>query len=414
VRVCIHRGSNQIGGSCVELEYEGARLLLDIGLPLGSDSVTPDLLPSAAGLATHDPALLGVVISHPHQDHWGLAPLLPEGTPFFMGAAAERILGAAAPFVPNGCALRTCRHLVDREPLRISPYTVTPHLIDHSAYDAYALLVEAGGKRLFYSGDLRAHGRKAALFERLVSYPPRGVDVMLMEGSTIGRLDADRRFPTEDDIERALADLIRATPGAVLVHASAQNIDRVVSIFRAAIRTGRVVVIDLYAAAILEATGNGNIPQSHWSHSRLLVPQWQRVHIKRAKMFDTLDRHSSRRIFPEHLQELASKAIFLFRGSMAADLERAKCLQGARLVWSQWDGYLQHPSFAGMLAWRERLGLPMDVLHTSGHACIADLQRLASAVGAKRLVPIHSFQPGRYAEYFNNVECRGDGERWEL
>jgi len=31
-------------------------------------------------------------------------------------------------------------------------------LVDHSAYDAYALLVEADGERLFYSGDLRDVG----------------------------------------------------------------------------------------------------------------------------------------------------------------------------------------------------------------------------------------------------------------
>jgi len=38
-------------------------------------------------------------------------------------------------------------------------------LIDHSAYDSYALEVRTGGKTPFYSGDRRGHGRKAALFE---------------------------------------------------------------------------------------------------------------------------------------------------------------------------------------------------------------------------------------------------------
>jgi ribonuclease J len=34
MRARIHRGANEIGGSCVELESGGARLVLDIGLPL--------------------------------------------------------------------------------------------------------------------------------------------------------------------------------------------------------------------------------------------------------------------------------------------------------------------------------------------------------------------------------------------
>jgi ribonuclease J len=54
----------------------------------------------------------------------------------------------------------------------IGPFRVTPFLVDHSAYDAYGLLIESGGKRLFYSGDFRAHGRKGMLFDRLIAQPP--------------------------------------------------------------------------------------------------------------------------------------------------------------------------------------------------------------------------------------------------
>jgi len=61
----------------------------------------------------------------------------------------------------------------------VDPYRITPFLVDHSAYDAYGLLVESDGKRLFYSGDLRAHGRKATLFELLVAKPPKNIDALL-------------------------------------------------------------------------------------------------------------------------------------------------------------------------------------------------------------------------------------------
>ncbi|CAN0621699.1 protein of unknown function [Burkholderia multivorans] len=30
MRVCIHRGSKQIGGSCIELEAKGQRIVLDL------------------------------------------------------------------------------------------------------------------------------------------------------------------------------------------------------------------------------------------------------------------------------------------------------------------------------------------------------------------------------------------------
>jgi ribonuclease J len=145
---------------------------------------------------------------------------------------------------------------VDGVPLDVGPFRITPFLIDHSAYDSYALEIQSGGKTLFYSGDLRAHGRKAALFERLVSRAPRHVDALLLEGSSIGRLPAGDRFPTEEELEVSLAEFAAQTRGAVLVCASAQNIDRVVTVYRAALRSRRVLVIDLYGAVILAATGN--------------------------------------------------------------------------------------------------------------------------------------------------------------
>ena len=48
----------------------------------------------------------------------------------------------------------------------------------------------------------------------------------------------------------------------VLTAYSAQNIDRLVTLFRAAKRTGRTLVLDLYAATIAVATGRDTIPQT--------------------------------------------------------------------------------------------------------------------------------------------------------
>ena len=67
MRVCIHRGTKEIGGTCVEIESAGKRIVLDVGLRL--DVIAPDdvALHPISGFETPDPSLLGVVISHPHQ-----------------------------------------------------------------------------------------------------------------------------------------------------------------------------------------------------------------------------------------------------------------------------------------------------------------------------------------------------------
>jgi hypothetical protein len=45
MKLRIHRGTREMGGTCVELESAGSRILLDLGLPLnadGPDSVSLD------------------------------------------------------------------------------------------------------------------------------------------------------------------------------------------------------------------------------------------------------------------------------------------------------------------------------------------------------------------------------------
>lgn len=67
MRVCIHRGTREIGGTCVEVESSGQRILLDLGLPLNAIDVASTPLPAVAGLAKPDPSLLAIVLSHGHR-----------------------------------------------------------------------------------------------------------------------------------------------------------------------------------------------------------------------------------------------------------------------------------------------------------------------------------------------------------
>ncbi|MGB8871890.1 MAG: MBL fold metallo-hydrolase [Desulfobaccales bacterium] len=371
------------------------------------------MLPPVPGFREKDDTLTGVAISHPHQDHYGLAKYLRSDLPIFIGPAASRILEAAADFIPAGVPFPNAIYLKDLEPLQAGPFEITPYLIDHSAYDAYAFLVATEEKRLFYTGDLRAHGAKADLFERLVRKPPKDVDVLLLEGSTIGRLKPEGRFPTERELEVRFLHEMKSTKGMVLVYCSGQNIDRIVTIFRACKQSQRQMIIDLYTAEILRATENIHIPQGDWPGVRVFIPQWQRRLVKRKQLFPLLEIYKKNRIFPEELKEIAAHATMLFRPSMEAELERAGCWDEAKLIYSLWEGYLQEESGSRFLNWLDCHRIPMSQIHTSGHASISDLQRLARAINARMVVPIHSFEPERFPEFFDKVEIKEDGIWWD-
>jgi len=414
MRVCIHRGAHQIGGTCIEIESQGKRIVLDVGLPLDVADADAMPLPPVPGFAAPDPSLLGVVISHPHQDHYGLAYRLPPETTFLIGQAAQNILSAAAVFAPNPLRLDRVLHLQDRKGIVLGPFRITPYLMDHSAYDAYAIHVQADGVGLFYTGDLRAHGRKAKLFHKLLRLPPKRVDALLMEGTTIGRGDPGQGPATEEDLEARFVRLFRRTAGMPLVWCSGQNIDRLVTIFRACKRSGRQFIVDLYTAQVLQATGNKRIPQGGWEGLRVFVPLSQRICIKKRREFALIDHHKAWRIFPEDLAPSAADSVVLFRPSMMGDMDRAKCLASSRMIYSMWAGYLHDPRQDAFHRWLLRRGIPLDECHTSGHATVQDLVKLRKVFKRAPVVPIHTDQPARFAELFENVRQQADHEWWEV
>jgi ribonuclease J len=404
----------ELGGTCVEIESQGKRIVLDVGLPL--DVPDPESFPlhPIKGFDARDPGLLGVVISHPHQDHYGLAHRLPKETPFLIGKAAEAILASADVFSPTGLRLETALHLEDRRPITLGPFTITPYLVDHSAYDAYAVLIEADGARLFYTGDLRAHGRKGKLFEKLLRVPPEHIDVLLMEGTSLGRIDAVSGCPTEAELEDQFVRLFKQTPGMPLVCCSGQNIDRIVTIFRACKKAGRQFIIDMYTAHVLRATGNEHLPQAGWGEIKVFLPKSQKWQIMRKKEFQLADSYKASRIYPEQLPNEASRSVMLFRPSMMRDIEEAGCLSGSRLIYSVWTGYLKNEKNKQLLDWLRQHGIPLDECHTSGHAAVRDLVKLRNTFSNAVLVPIHTDQPGRFGEVFGNVQRHDDGEWWSV
>lgn len=128
-----------------------------------------------------------------------------------------------------------------------------------------------------------------------------------------------------------------------LVWTSMQNIDRLVTIFRATKWTGRTLIIGLYTAVVLEATGRNSIPQSDWEGVKLYFPHRQRVHIKENGLFDDLHRHVICRIYPHDLLALREQAVILFTPSMMGDWGVQSVLTGTHFAYSMWDGYLKEP-----------------------------------------------------------------------
>jgi ribonuclease J len=254
------------------------------------------------------------------------------------------------------------------------------------------------------------------LFEAMLKRPPKDIDVMLMEGSSLGRLSDDGQFPTEREIEQRFIESFKSTAGMVLVACSAQNIDRLVRIYRATKRSGRTLVVDAYAAEVLKATGSEHIPKPvrGWPNIAIYIPHFQRVQIKKKGIAPIVKSYRGFRLWPEQLTEHAPRSVMLFRPWMLRDLDRANAMIDARVIWSQWEGYLKEGPGAELKAECKRRNIPFEIIHTSGHASPRDLKRLAAAVAPKRLIPIHTFERNRFPSLFKNVTLVDDGDWVEV
>ena len=412
MRVRVHRGCHEVGGTCIEVEAEGARVVLDVGRPLTAPRQDHVPLPDVPGLADGtDTLLLGVLISHGHLDHYGLLDQVHPAVPVYAGQAAAAIVEAAQFFSP-GPALRTAGHLVDGRTFALGPFRVTPLLVDHSAFDAYAVVLEAGGERLMYTGDLRGHGRKRT-FARLLASPPAGVHVLLMEGTHVGT--APHEPVTESQVELDLAATIRSTSGLAAVVASAQNVDRLVTVYRAARRAGRTLLVDLYSVAVAGATGRSTIPQPGFPGLGVWLPRRQRVRVKDSGEFQRTAAVRPYRVYTEELIAHPERYVVLGGQSAAHELLRDRVLAvGGTLVWSMWTGYLAELSGARLRDAACAAGVPLVEHHTSGHASVRDLRRLVAAVKPRAVVPIHTEGADEFVRHFPGTTPRFDGAWWSV
>jgi ribonuclease J len=307
-----------------------------------------------------------------------------------MGERARSMLLASAPFLPYSPIPESIRTYQSEAAFTLGPFRITPWLTDHSALDAYSLLAEAEGKRVFYSGDLRVHGRKARLVERLLAHPPEAIDCLLLEGTTLSRHhDLDRRSETEDQLEERMVQCIKDTEGLVLTAFSPQNIDRFVTIFRSVRRAGRTFIADLYLAHVIDQLKIPSLPSPEAGGFRVYLPAAQRRRIVNSRAFDLVRPYRTSQIFKEEIAAKPGWWAMLFRESMCSDIERMSVLSGATLLYSLWPGYLDQPHNR-LRAWCAANRVPLHIYHTSGHAAPTDLVRIAAALKPRVVIPIHT------------------------
>jgi ribonuclease J len=426
MKLTIHRGAEEIGGTCIELQSATSRILIDFGLPLVDEhkakfdtkkigKLTKDdlmrrgVLPQIKGLYKNEPPLIvAILLSHPHQDHYGLLSFVNPEIPVYMSQGCKELIEVSYYFGQTNYDFKNVLTIKAWQPFKKANFTITPYLVDHSGFDALGYLIETEGKKLFYSGDFRGHGRKSCLFDNIVKNPPKNIDYLILEGSMLGRDKG--AYETENDIENELISLFNKV-NLVFMACSSQNIDRLVSIYRACIKSNRIFVIDPYTALILDRLKkiSLNIPQFDWGkYIRIFfVPN---SYTKKMAADKSLYKFKAAKITYSEMQELRNSLVIKDSYTTRNIFAAKKDISNSVLIYSMWEGYLQE-----VKPFWDKYNIPIIQVHSSGHSYVEELQQFVKTIKPKYIIPNHTFYPEKYNEYFdNNIKLAKDKEPVEL
>jgi ribonuclease J len=408
-KITIHRGTHEIGGCITEYEHDGWKVFVDYGEQL------PGFAPSGPlhieGLTCGDLSKSILLITHNHGDHIGkifeLAPELPIG----MGELTRDIQLISSKH--RSSVSDTDKAMVKRlqsdnirifqagENCKFGPFTITPLSVDHSAFDAYAFLIQVGDVKIFHTGDFRTHGFRSGKWDKLIKSYVGHVDYVVCEGTNVSRPKAKSK--TERQVQCEFAECFRSHK-ANIVYVSTQNIDRIYSIIHAAERYHRIVLMDWYQKQLIDKV-------------RQVRHVWQK-----SKMYQYGD--SVCRLKEEGKDFMASQYfidkltytgyVLIARANKKYDDLIAKLPGEKKQTYlSMWSGYITKDLPAYNEAMAKSVGKDYLYLHTSGHCDMESLGHLFDLTTPAKIIAIHTDDNEAFTKLFGqhwNVVPMQDGQ----
>ncbi len=246
MQIKVYRGTHQIGGCVTEIKTANARIIIDMGEELPSVNCKNQQAFEIDGVTHGTPNCNAVLITHYHGDHAGMFESVLPDIPIYMGKAAKQIYGVVQGVLKsklnkgNPEKVNTFKEFTVGKPLYFGDIKVTPYTIDHSAFDAYMLLVEAEGKRILHTGDFRMHGARGNKMPTVFEKYCKNIDVLITEGTMLSRID--EKVMTEHELGMQ-ADMLLNENKYVFALCSSTNIDTIAEFYNAAIKNKKAFIV---------------------------------------------------------------------------------------------------------------------------------------------------------------------------
>jgi len=240
-------GTGEIGMNLNLYRYGGKYLAVDCGIGFGGNE-TPEaeiIMPDPSFIAERRDKLVGLIITHAHEDHVGAVAHLwrqlrcPVYTTKFTAAVLRRKLGEAQ--LLNEVKIHV---IPPGGSFELAPFSVRFISVAHSTPESQALAIRTPAGLVVHTGDWKLDPNPLvgpptdeAAFKALGD---EGVLALVCD-STNALVEG--HSGSELDVRRSLAGLIRGLTGRVVVTCFASNVARVESVVVAARDAGRSVAL---------------------------------------------------------------------------------------------------------------------------------------------------------------------------
>ena len=244
---CALGGSGEIGMNVNLYGTQGKWVMVDCGITFadpaypGIDVILPDL----AFIEERLEDLVGIVLTHGHEDHIGALPYLAEdlGVPLYATAFTAGLIRGKLD--EEGIADRVKIKLVETgKPFKVGPFGFTFVELSHSIPEPNALLIETAVGKVFHPGDWKLDANPVignpASPEELAAIGDKGIDVLVCDSTNVFNAEASG---SESSVRQGLAEVIGNAKGRVLVTSFASNAARLVTLGEVAKETGRKLCV---------------------------------------------------------------------------------------------------------------------------------------------------------------------------
>lgn len=240
-------GSGEIGMNLNLYQLDGQWIMVDLGMTFG-DPYFPgvDLIfPDPVFIEERKSDLLGIVLTHAHEDHIGAVPYLwrrlrcPIYATPFTAVMVERKLEEA------GLLDQVELHVIEMGgSLKLGPFAISYVALAHSIAEGNALKIETRHGTVFHTGDWKLDARpiigNPASSEELTKIGDKGVLAMIGDSTNVFNPEASG---SEGDVQDNLMRVVKGLTGRVVVTTFASNVARLESVMKIARETGRHVAL---------------------------------------------------------------------------------------------------------------------------------------------------------------------------